>query len=164
MEPETKLKLKEEVKERQLHRLAKVHNCLKMRPGSQTLLAAKKESPAQNKQMTAIRYISGSKGMLKASWSNLQYDGLATFELSEISPLPPALSSMDLPGGWTKLLNVLRIKKIDCHPTDSDQHGASESISDLHHWLNWNGDLDNPNVTVKTRSIVPGLRLSDNLH
>jgi hypothetical protein len=99
MAPETKLKLKEEAEERQLHRLAKIHDCLEMRQGSQTLQAAQKESPAPITQMTAIGYIVGAEEMLKLSWSNFRYDGLATFESSALSPLPPAISSIDHPGG-----------------------------------------------------------------
>jgi len=42
-------------------------------------------------------------------------------------------------------LNVPRIRKIDRHPVESDDDSAPESISDTENWLNWNGDLRNPN-------------------
>ena len=42
-------------------------------------------------------------------------------------------------------MNVHRIKQIDRHPAESDQDRSPESISDTENWLNWNGDLDNPN-------------------
>jgi len=59
--------------------------------------------------------------------------------------VPPALSAKDLPGGRTQVLNVHRIKRIDRHPAESDEDSSPESISDTENWLNWNGDLDNPN-------------------
>jgi len=31
------------------------------------------------------------------------------------------------------------------HPVGSDEDSAPEIISDTNDWLNWNGDLDNPN-------------------
>jgi hypothetical protein len=42
-------------------------------------------------------------------------------------------------------LNVRRILRINRHPVESDEDSAPESISDTDDWLNWNGDLDNPN-------------------
>ena len=39
--------------------------------------------------MTAKGYISGTEEIIKASWSNSQYDGAAAFKLSERSPLLP---------------------------------------------------------------------------
>jgi len=44
-----------------------------------------------------------------------------------------------------QVLNVRRIKRIDRHPAESDEDSSPESISDSINWLNWNGDLDNPN-------------------
>jgi hypothetical protein len=37
------------------------------------------------------------------------------------------------------------MRSINHHPVESDEDSAPESISDTDHWLNWNGDLDNPN-------------------
>jgi len=51
--------------------------------GSQNLSATQKESRAQNKQMTALGYISDMEEIVKASWSLIQHDGAAAFELSE---------------------------------------------------------------------------------
>jgi hypothetical protein len=65
--------------------------------------------------------------------------------LSEKSPVPPALSAKDLPGERTQILNVRRIRRVNRHPADSDEDSSPESISDTENWLNWNGDLDNPN-------------------
>jgi len=113
--------------------------------GSQTLRATQKESRAHNEQMTAVGYISDTEEIVKASWSLFHHDGVAAFKLSEKSPLPPALSAKDLPGGRTKVLNVRRIKRIDRHPAENDEDSSPESISDTENWLNWNGDLDNPN-------------------
>jgi len=74
-----------------------------------------------------------------------QYDSAAAFKFSERSPLPPALSAKDLPGGRTQVLYVRQISQIDCHPVESDEDSPPGSISDINNWLNWNGDLDNPN-------------------
>jgi hypothetical protein len=98
--------MKKEAEERKLHRMAKVHDFLEMWQGSQNLRATQMESRAQNKQMTAVGYILDTEDSVKASWSLFQHDGAAAFKLSERSPLPPALSAKDLPGGRTQILNV----------------------------------------------------------
>ena len=49
---------KKEAEESKLPRMAKVHDFLEMWQGSQNLRATQKESGAQNKQMTAVGYIS----------------------------------------------------------------------------------------------------------
>jgi hypothetical protein len=105
--------MKKEAEERKLHRMAKVHDFLEMWQGSQNLCATQKESCAQNKQMTAVGYISDTKEIIKASWSLFQHDGAAAFKLSERSPFPPPLSAKDLPGGRTQILNVHRIRRIN---------------------------------------------------
>jgi len=125
--------------------MAKVHDFLEMWQGSQNLCATQKESCTQNKQMTAVRNISDTEEIIKASWSLFQHDGAAAFKLSERSPLPPGLSAKDLPGGQTQTLNVCRIRGINHHPVESDDDRTSESISDTENWLNWNGNLDSPN-------------------
>jgi len=119
-ETENDLEMMKEVEERKLHRMAKVHNFLEMWQGSQNVHATQKESHAQIKQMTALGYISDTQETIKASWSNFQHDGAAAFKLSETSPLPPALSAKDLPGGRTLVLNVRRIRRIDHHPSKCD--------------------------------------------
>jgi len=95
------MEMKREAEEKMLHRMAKVHDFLEMWQGSQTLRVTQKESCAQNKQMTAIGNISDTKEIVKAYWSNCHDDGVAAFKLSEKSPVPPALSAKDLPGGRT---------------------------------------------------------------
>jgi len=137
--------MKKEAEERKLHRMAKVHDVLEMWQSSQNLHATQKESRAQNKQMTAVRYISDTEEIVKAFWPLFQHDGVAAFKLSERSPLPPALSAKDLPGERTQILNVRLIWRINRHPIKSDEDRAPESILDTDDWLNWNGDLDNPN-------------------
>ena len=139
--------MKSEVEERTLHRMAKVHNILEMWQGCQNLHATQKKSRTQNKQMTTAGYISDTEGIVKASWSLFQHDGAAAFKLSERSPLPPALSAKDLPGGQTQILNVRWIRKINRHPVEDDEDSTPECISDTEAWLNWNGDLHNPNDT-----------------
>jgi len=71
------MKMKREAEEKKLHRMAKVHNLLTMWQGSQNLRATLTESHAQNTQMTAIGYISDTKEIVKAFWSNFQHDGVA---------------------------------------------------------------------------------------
>jgi len=139
------MEMKRAAEEKMLHRMAKVHDFLEMWQGSQTLRGTQKESCAQNKQMTAVGYISDTEEIVKASWSNLHHDGVAAFKMSEKSPVPPAFPAKDLPGGRTQVLNVRQIKQIDRHPAQSDEDSSAESISDTENWLNWNGDLDNPN-------------------
>jgi hypothetical protein len=96
---ENDLEMKKEVEERKLHRMAKVHDCLEMWQGSQNLCDTQKESRTQNKQMTAVGYISDTEEIVKASWLFFQHDGAAAFKLSERTPLPPALSAKDIHGG-----------------------------------------------------------------
>jgi hypothetical protein len=100
------MEMKREAEETKLHRMAKVHDFLEMLQGSQTLRATQKESCAQNKQITAVGYISDTEEIVKASWSNFHHDGAAAFKLLEKSPVPPALSAKDLSGGRSQVLNV----------------------------------------------------------
>jgi len=144
-ESDNDLELKREAEEKKLHRMAKVHDFLEMWQGSQNLRTTQKESRTQNKQMTTVGYISDTVESVKASWSIFQHDGAAAFKLSERSLLPPALSAKQLAGGRTQILNVRRTRRIDRHPAKSEDHSAPESVSDTENWLNWNGDLDNPN-------------------
>jgi len=128
-----------------MQQMAKVHDVLEMMQGSQNLSPILKESHAQNKQMTAITYIWDTEEIVKASWSLFEHDGAAAFKLSERSPFPPELSAKELPGGWTRIWNVRRIRRLNCHLVKSYDDWAPDSISDSHYWLNWYGDLDNPN-------------------
>ena len=99
MNRENDLEMKKEAEERKLHRLAKVHDFLKMWPGSQNLHATQNESRTKNKQMTAVEYISDTEEIVQASSSLFQHDRAAASKLSERSPLPPPLSAKDLLGG-----------------------------------------------------------------
>jgi len=98
--------MKKEAEENKLHRMGEVHDFSDMWQGSQYLRATQMESCSPNKQMTAVGYISDTDEIVKSSWSLLQHDGVAAFKLSERSPLPPALSAKDLPGGRTPISNV----------------------------------------------------------
>jgi hypothetical protein len=80
--------------------------------------------------MTTVGYILDMAGIFNASWSLFQHDGEAAFKLSERSPLPPALSGMDLPGGQTQRLNVRRIQRINHYAVESKDDSQPESISD----------------------------------
>jgi hypothetical protein len=91
--------MKKEVEEMRLHRMAKVHDFLEMWQGCQNLRDTQKESSSQNKQMTAVEYISDTVVIVKVSWSLFQHDGVAAFKLLERSPLPRAVSAKDLPAG-----------------------------------------------------------------
>jgi hypothetical protein len=130
------LEKKKEAEERKLHRMAKVHDILEMWQGSRNLRATPKECRAQIKQMTGVGYISDTEEIVKASWSLFQHDGAAAFKLSERSPLPPALSAKDCPGGRIQILNVCRIQRINRHPIKSDDDSVPESILDTDDWLN----------------------------
>jgi len=125
--------------------MAKVHDFLVMWQGSHNLCAIQKESRTQNKHMTAVGYISDTEEIVTASWSLFQHDVTAVFKLSERSPLPSASSANDLSGGRTQILNVRQIRRINCHPVESDEDSAPGCISDTDDWLNWNGDFDNLN-------------------
>jgi hypothetical protein len=103
------MELKREAEEKKLHKMAKVHDLLEMWQGSQTLQATQRESRAQNTQMTAVGYISDTEEIVKASWSNFHLDGAAAFDVLDKSPVPPALSAKDIPGGGTQVLNVPRL-------------------------------------------------------
>jgi len=83
--------------------------------------------------------------MVKASWSLFQHHGAAAFELSERSPLPPALCAKDLPGGRTHRLDVCWIRRINRLPVKRDEDSATDSILDTEYCLHWDGDLDNSN-------------------
>jgi hypothetical protein len=137
--------MKKESEERKLHRMAKVHDFLEIWQGSQNLHTTQKESCAQHTEITAIGYISDTEEIVQASWSHFKHDGAAAFKLSERSPLPPALSAKDLPGGRTQILNVRPILGIKSHPVENIKDSTPDSILDTEHWLNWNGNLDNPN-------------------
>ena len=128
--------------------MAKVSNLLEIWQGSQNLQATQKESRAQNKQIIAVGYISDTEEIIITSWLNFHYDGVTAFKLSEKSPVPPALSAKDLPGGRTPVLNVRQIKQIDHHPAKCDEDSSPESISDTKKWLDWNEDLHNPNDSI----------------
>ena len=147
MERKNELDLKRQVEEWKLHRVAKVHASSEMWQGSQNLCPTPKESPSHNKHMASIGYISTTEEIVKASWQNFQHDGSAAFTLSERSPLPPALSAKDIPGGQTQALNDCRISRTNRHQAEWDVDSAPESISDSENWLNWNCDLDHPNVS-----------------
>jgi len=142
---ENNLDFQKEVDERTLHKMAQVHGFLEMWHGSQNLVTIQKESHVHNKQMTAVKYISDTEVIIKTSWSNFQHDGAAVFELSERSPLQPALSEKDLPGRQTHVLNSCRLRRIDGHIGKSDDNGTSGSISNTKNWHTCNGDLDYPN-------------------
>jgi len=137
--------MKKEAEDRKLHRMAKVHDFLEMWQGWQILRATQKESHYQNKTMTAVGYTSDTKEIVKASWSLFQHHGAAACKLSGRSPLPPALSAQDLPGGQTQISNVCQIRRIGWHPVITHEDSSPESFSGNKNRLNWNSDLDNPN-------------------
>ena len=118
---------------------------LEMWQGSQNLCVIQKEYCTQNNQMAAVGDISHCDKIIKASWSNCQHDAVAAFTLSDRSPLPPAFSANDLSGGWTPVLDIGSVRRIDCHLAKCDDNSAPYSISDINDWLHWNGHPDIPN-------------------
>jgi len=100
------------VMERQLHRMAKVHDILEIWEGTQNLRAIPKKSHTENNQIQTIGYISDSKEIVKGSWAHCQHDGAASSQLMDTSHLPPALSQKHLPGGQTEVVNVCQIKEL----------------------------------------------------
>jgi hypothetical protein len=122
-----------------------VYDCLEIWQVSFHLCATQKEFRTQNRHLTAGRYILDMEMIVKASWSLFQHDGAAVFNLSERSPVPPALSAKDLPGEQTQILNVHLIRTIKLHPVGSDEDSPPESISDTNNWPNSNGDMHTPN-------------------
>jgi hypothetical protein len=101
--------------------MANGHDFLEMWQASQNLHATQKESGAQNKQMTAVGYISDMEEIIKACWSLFQHDPASAFKFTEISPLAPVSSGKDFPGGRTQILTVRRIRSINRHPLESDE-------------------------------------------
>jgi len=97
--------------------------------------------------MAALQYILAMKDILQASWSYFQHDGVAPCILSERSPLPPALSAKNLAGEQTPVSKLGKFKYINRHPAKRNDDSASDSISNTENWLDWNGELDNPNVS-----------------
>jgi hypothetical protein len=92
--------------------------------------------------MTAVGYISDTQEIVKDSSSLFQHDCTAEFKLSERSPVPPALSGKNLPGGRTHIVHVRPIWRINRHPVESDDDSAPKSISDSEDCLNSNADLN----------------------
>jgi len=139
--------MRKDAEERKLYRMANVYYILEIWQGSQKLHDMQKEDRAIIKQMTAVGYISEVEVFVKASRSLIEHDGAASFQLSEQSPLPPALSSKYCPGGRTHMLNVCSIRRINHHPVGRDEDSGPEGMLDPETWLNWIGHLDNPNHT-----------------
>jgi len=136
--------MKTDVEERKLPQMAKVHNFLDMWLGNENLHATWQQSPAQYMLMTMGSYISDTAAIVQASWSPFRHDGAAAFTLSEPSPLPPAVSAKDLPGGETEMINVPRSGRINRHAVTIDKDCITESILDTEDWPGWYGDLENP--------------------
>jgi len=88
-----------------------------------------------------------SEDIIKWSGPLSLNDGAAAFEMSEQSQLPLALSPKDLQVGNTQTLIVCGMKWIECHPVESDVNSPPECISIHENWLDWNGDIDNPNAS-----------------
>jgi hypothetical protein len=98
---ENNLEMTKDAEQSKLHPIAKVHDVLEMWQGSNNLHATQKESSAQNHQISAVGYIFDTEDDIKASSLLFHHDRAAAFMLSERSPLPPAVSAKDLPGGQT---------------------------------------------------------------
>ena len=134
-----------------MHRIATVHKLIEMWQGGQNLCTTHHKSPAENKQMSAVEYISDMEERVKASWSNFQPDGAAAFKLSERSLLPQALSAKALTGGRTQVIIVHQIRQIDHHPGQSDDDSTPKGICDTDVCFSSNGDLDNRTESQEDR-------------
>ena len=99
---EQKLEMHREAEEKNLLKMARVQHCLEMWQARQNLCGPQKESPTQIKQLTPIEYIFDTEEIIKAFWSMIPHCCVGIFKDSELSPLPPALSAKDLPGGQTE--------------------------------------------------------------
>jgi len=97
--------------------------------------------------MPAGGYISDPEEIVCACWLNFQQDGAAACKLSERSPLPPALTMKNIPAQPTQVLNVRWMKRINHHAAESKEDSAPGIISDTNNWLNWNGDLENTDMS-----------------
>jgi len=64
---ENNFEMKEVVEKKKLHRMAKIHNYLKMWQGSQNLHAMQTESRTRNVQMTAVGYILDMEDIIKSA-------------------------------------------------------------------------------------------------
>jgi len=137
--------MKKEEEQRILHRMAKVHYFMEMWRGSENIHATRKGSRSHNKLMTAGGYISAMEEIINPSWPLFQLCCVAAFTLSVRSPLSPAMSATDLPGGRTQIFNVRQITRINVHPVKSDENSATECISDTENWLARNRNLEIPN-------------------
>jgi len=125
--------------------MAKVYHFLEMWQGRQKLCTTQKESRTQNKQLTAVGYIDNTEEIVKASWSLFQPHGAAAFKLPERSSLPPALAAKDLPRGRTQTLDVSRMRIINRHPVECEEHSVPESIEDTENRVKCDGPLHNLN-------------------
>jgi len=81
MDTENNKEMMKEAEARTMNTIAKVHDSLVMWQGSQNLRAAQKKSCTQNKQMTAMGYISDTEEIINASWSLFQHDGAAALKI-----------------------------------------------------------------------------------
>jgi len=77
-----------------------------------------------------VEYISETQVIVKASLSPIQHAGAAAFKMSKRSPLPTPVSLKDIPGKPTQIFNVSRIRRINCHPVNSDEDSTPQGISD----------------------------------
>jgi len=107
------IQMKREAEKKKFHRKAKVQDYLMLWQGSQSLQVTQMESHRQNKQFTAVGYISDTEEIVKPYWSNILLDGVGGFELSAKSPVPAALSAKDL--------RVMTNSSIECLPKQMNQ-------------------------------------------
>jgi hypothetical protein len=69
--PDNYLEIQIAAEWKKLNRMAKVHEIVEMWPASQNLCSTLKESRPENKQMTAVGFISDTEEIFQASWSNI---------------------------------------------------------------------------------------------
>jgi hypothetical protein len=137
------IEVQKAAEEKKLLHMAQVHDFLDMWDGSQKLRRMQRAARAQNREMTAMGFISDTEETVNEGWSSFKHDGVAAFKASERTcGLPASLPQTELPDGRTQILNVRRIRRINRSALESDQESTSDMDTDSEDWLNWDGDVD----------------------
>jgi len=137
--------MKNEAEKRNLHRIAKAPDFLEMWQGSENLHATQKESSAQNKQIISVGYILDMEAIVRASWSHLPSWWCGCIYIVRMISFATAFVCEESPWRINSCSKCPPNPKNQLASIPSDEDSAPESILDTEDWINWNGDLDNPN-------------------
>jgi len=116
------------VQRRILHRVANVNNFWGIWWGSQTIGSIQMVFQAHNQQMRAGGLISDTEMIINPDRPLCQHNGVAIFQLSERSPLPPGLCAKHLCIGRTQIVNMYKIRGTKGHPVGCDEDSACGRI------------------------------------